>query len=115
MVRQKVFSHRHTTDMSRHWSPQSQRYAGGDALLTFLNNGWEVQNEVYYEEFWQGGSRRTYIFDFVLSNDGQRVTMRVIDNPFVDRLMRELQVTVLPIAQARGRVRRSRRMVKHLH
>jgi hypothetical protein len=101
--------------MSRHWCPQSQRYAGGDALLTYLYDGWEIRDEVYYEEYWQGGARRMFIYDFVLVNADQRVTMHVIDNPFVERLLRELPVRVLPRAATRPQVSQSRRRVQQLH
>ena len=115
MISRKAFSHRHTTDMSRHWCPRSQRFTGGDALLTYLDNGWEVYNEVTYEEYWQGGARRMFIYEFVLIKGGQHVRMRVIDNPFVERLMRDLQIRALPTAHARSKIRQSSRIVKQVH
>ena len=115
MVCQKAFSHIRTVGISRHWCPLSQRYAGGDALLNYLNRGWEVHDEVYYEEYWHGGARRVLIFYFVLANNGQCVTMRVLGNPFIERLMRELQVEALPTAVTQARVRQPRRVVHQLH
>ena len=90
------------TQTPRHWSPQSQRFAGGDALLSFLSSGWSIQEDVYYEEVWHGGSRRALIYHIVLSRGSQRVVMRVIENPFVDRLLAELPVRVLPAANTRA-------------
>ena len=115
MVRQNIFSHRHSTDMSRHWCPQSQRYAGGDALLTYLHNGWQMKDDVYYEEYWQGGARRVVIYYFALVNNGHWVTMGVIHNPFVERLMHEMALKVIPVAANRARVRQPRRMIHQLH
>ena len=115
MDRQKAFSHRHSTDMSRHWCPQSQRYAGGDALLTHLHNGWQIKDEVYYEQYWQGGARRVVIYYFALANNGQRVTMPVVNNPFVERLMREMALTVLPASANRAGGRQPRGMMRQLH
>lgn len=83
------------TDRPRHWCPRSQRYAGGDALLTHLNNGWKIEGEIEVEEYWHGGSRRILIYCFVLTQNDQRLTMRVPGNPFVDRLLLEVRQPTL--------------------
>ena len=90
------------THTPRHWSPQSQRFAGGDALLTLLSSGWSIQEDVYYEEFWHGGSRCALIYHFTLTRGQQRAVMRVVDNPFIDRLLAELPVRVVPAAHTRS-------------
>lgn len=105
----------HTSDLTRHWCPQSQRYAGGDALLTFLNNGWEIQDDIYYEEYWHGGARRVLIYYFVLARGAECVTMRVVSNPLVDRLLGKLPVRVLAAQSARARLRQPQNVVKQLH
>ena len=89
------------THIPRHWSSHSQHYAGGDALLTFLSDGWTIQGDIDCEEFWHGGARRVTIFYFVLARDNQSLTMRVHGNPFVDRLLRELHLHVMPATSAR--------------
>ena len=105
----------HTSDLTCHWCPQSQRYAGGDALLTYLNNGWEIQGNIYCEEYWHGGSRRILIYYFVLARQGECVTMRVLTNPLVDRLLDKLGLRVLAAQSARGRLRQPQQVVEELH
>ncbi|HLV34498.1 MAG TPA: hypothetical protein VKY59_05265 [Spirillospora sp.] len=103
------------TDLPRHWCPQSQRYAGGDALLTYLKEGWEVQGDIYYEEYWHGGARRVLIYYFVLTNGDECVTMRVLGNPLIDRLLQELDIRVIPTAAVRARVRQPQRVREQLN
>ena len=79
----------YSADFIRHWSPISQHYAGCDALLTFLDNDWRIEGTVSYDEFWHGGARRIVIYQFVLVRADERVIMRVIGNPPVERLLRE--------------------------
>ena len=88
-------------DQRQHWCPHSQRYAGGDALITRLNDGWEVSDEIYYEEYWHGGSRKVLIYNFVLVNHEDTVTMRVLSNPFVERFVSELNIDILPARAGR--------------
>jgi hypothetical protein len=103
------------TDLPRHWCPQSERYTGGDALLTCLNEGWKVQDDIYYEEHWHGGSRRVLIYYFVLVKDNQSVTMRVISNPTIDRLLSQLGIRVIPTAAVRARMRQPQQVQRQLH
>jgi hypothetical protein len=105
----------HTSDLTCHWCPKSQRYAGGDALLTYLNDGWEIQDDIHYEAYWHGGSRRVLIYYFVLVRRGECVTMRVVSNPLVDRLLDKLPVRVLEAQAFRARMRQPQQMVKQLH
>ena len=98
MVTHQSFIKEYYTGSYCHWCPLSQPYAGGDALLSYLGSGWEVHDDVYYEEYWHNGNRRVLIYFFTLANARQRVVMRVLTNPFVERLLRELQVRVLSVA-----------------
>ena len=86
------------TDRPCHWSPQSQRYAGGDALLTFLDEGWIIQGDIGYEEDWHGAARHTLLYTFTLVRRNQRVTMCVIGNPLVERVLSELPIRLVPMA-----------------
>lgn len=115
MVRQMLFSHPHSIDLSCHWCPRSQRYAGGDALLTYLHNGWDVHDEIYREEYWHGGSRRVLIYYFILVNNGACVTMRVLSNPVIERLLSELKVQTLPTAATQAPVRQPPGVKRQLH
>lgn len=79
----------------RHWHPQSEKYAGGDCLLTALNDGWEVNEQVIGEEHWRAGTRRVMVYRFELSRDSDLLTMPVITNPFVERLIAENALRVV--------------------
>jgi hypothetical protein len=96
-----------------HWCPLSQPYAGGDALLSYLGSGWEVHDDVYYEEYWHGGKRRVLIYYFVLAYARQCIVMRVLANPFIERLLRELRVRVLSTVGNQARLRQPRRVLPH--
>ncbi len=102
------------TDRPRHWCSQSERYAGGDALLTYLHDGWKIQGDIFYEEYWHGGARRILIYYFVLTLKDECVTMRVIGNPMIDRLLDELHIRVVPTAAVRARVRQPQHVRKQL-
>jgi hypothetical protein len=81
-----------TADFIRHWCPRSQRYAGCDALMTFLDNDWQIEGDINFDEYWHGGARRVLIYSFNLLRDGELVVMRVIDNPALGRLLREMEL-----------------------
>ncbi len=104
----------HTSDFTRHWCPKSQRYAGGDALLTYLNDGWKIQQDIHYEAFWHGGSRRVIVYDIVLGRQDERVRMRVISNPVVDRLLTKWPVRILETKSAQQQMR-TRQPAKSVH
>lgn len=86
-------------DVVRHWSPISEKYAGGDALITLLHEGWLLNEIVFYEEFWHAGSRLVVIYHTTVVRDGEEMQVPVLSNPYVDRLMMTLPVQVRPIAQ----------------
>lgn len=91
-------------DLSRHWCIRSEKYAGGDALITRLNEGWQIRDDVYEETFWHAGSRLVTIYHFELEFKGEVETMPVLANPYVHRLVQKLPLRVLPIEQ-RGKAR----------
>ncbi|MBI5667561.1 MAG: hypothetical protein HZC41_06095 [Chloroflexi bacterium] len=100
-------------DIYRHWQPQSEYYAGGDALATALYLGWQASDIVLLERRWQGGSRRINIYHFELSRGDDTMAMPVLGNPYVERLIAEQGLRVahlsknkptLPVKTIRPRV-----------
>ncbi len=88
-------------DTYRHWHPQSEPYAGGDALATALFMGWKSKNIVLLEHHWLGGSRRINIYHFELLHGDQSVAMPVISNPYVERLIVEQGLRVVHLSRSR--------------
>ena len=74
-------------EVSRHWCPRSQPYAGVDALLGHLDNGWKIRGDIGFNEHWFGESRRITVYQFILTKQDNRVTMHVIHNPVLERLL----------------------------
>ncbi len=74
-------------DVSRHWATESESYAGGDSLITALQRGWEISNQVVQEQYWHAGVRCTSIYHFQLRRDGEMMTMPVLENPYITRLL----------------------------
>lgn len=78
---------------NQYWEPESGRFAGGDHLLTALNDGWEIVECVRNEHFY-AGMRSVTIFEFNLKNADHRMMMPVIANPAVERLIARLNLEV---------------------
>lgn len=78
---------------SQHWHPGSERFAGGDHLLTAIEKGWEI-SECALVTHWYAGMRAVKIYHFVLKRGDQQMTMPVIDNPYIQRLINEGIVSV---------------------
>lgn len=97
----------HTTYpvFKRHWHPGSEKYAGGDALLTALDHDWDVKDTCYLEEFWHAGTRLVTIYHFELERGDEKMDMPVITTPYVRRILREQNFKILPIAERNDRVR----------
>ena len=83
----------------RHWHQGSEKYTGGDALLTAIDNGWVVDGVIFRQEFWLAGVRRVCVFHVDLRRDGESAKMLVMQNPYVTRLMHELGSQVVLINQ----------------
>jgi hypothetical protein len=93
-------------DVKRHWCPRSEAFTGGDALVTFLHNGWELAGDVAYEEEWRAG-RPVSIYFFPLARHGEHVLMPVIVNPYVEYVVVSLEARMVPTArQARKDMQR---------
>ncbi|MBZ0300848.1 MAG: hypothetical protein K8J31_13945 [Anaerolineae bacterium] len=103
-------------NLTRHWCPLSQPYAGVDALLSFLNDGWMIEDDIGCDEHWLGGTRRILVYHFVLTNLDDVVTMPVLRNPVLDRLLTRLSqrdISVVYIQQEVG-VETGKRQHQHV-
>ncbi|MBZ0304579.1 MAG: hypothetical protein K8I82_00795 [Anaerolineae bacterium] len=92
-------SHFDYLEVVRHWNANSEKYTGGDALLTFLIDGWNLQGAIFYEEFWHAGVRMVTVYYFQLEREGEKLLMPVFNNPYVDRLVHSMPFPVLPLAE----------------
>ncbi len=81
----------------RHWHAQSEPYGGGDSLTTALYLGWTMGDVVYLEEHWLAGTRRVSVYHFELMRDNVSMIMPVIGNPYIDRLIFQTSLQVMPI------------------
>lgn len=85
-------AHAEYMDVVRHWSPESEAYAGGDALVTFLNQDWRLGETVLVEEYWHAGTRLVLIYHIDLVRENDVLRMPVLTNPYVRRLIESLPV-----------------------
>ncbi|MCY4061010.1 MAG: hypothetical protein OXG53_01440 [Chloroflexi bacterium] len=72
---------------SQHWSYSSERYAGGDNLLTAIARGWEIDKVVTLRRHWFAGMRCIEIFHFTIRRDDVVADMAVLGNPYVYRYL----------------------------
>lgn len=89
-------------DIKRYWSDTSQRYAGGDHLMTALQRNWKMSSVVYEERFWHGGSRLVTVYHIDLTKGDHTTTMPVITTPFVRRIIRGLGIKPIPLEERPG-------------
>lgn len=94
----------HYPEFRRHWSASSETFAGGDALLTSLNQGWATNGTVHAQIHWLTSARSVVVYIFELHRGGEKLTMPVIGNPFVDRFIREQKLVVKEAAAVAPRV-----------
>lgn len=73
---------------SQHWHPKSEKFAGGDNLITAIDNGWNVEKCVIARHYY-AGMRFVKVFELYLARDGQNMTMPVVHNPYVERFIIE--------------------------
>jgi hypothetical protein len=85
------------TDKYRHWHPQSQKIAGGDCLRDALSLGWTLNPLVMVDTVQRSGGRRIHLYYFELTRGDECVTMPVVSNPYVERVIAEHHLTVSPI------------------
>lgn len=93
---------------TRHWSPQSEPYASGEALLQALESGWQVDGVIFQQEVPLGGDRRTYVYHVNLKRDDEQMKMKMVHNPYITRLIYRLNVQVVRQNQRRSSMREPR-------
>ena len=73
--------------LNRHWSPESQRYAGGDNLMVALDQGWKIGGPIPCDVFWFRAMCRTRLYKVTLRRDDEVMYMTVLSNPYVDSMV----------------------------
>jgi hypothetical protein len=71
----------------RHWHRESEAYAGGDSLATALFLGWTIREIVWLKEYSYRGSRQAVVYYFQLKRDKDYMSMPVISNPYVEKII----------------------------
>ncbi len=75
---------------SRHWSPESESYSGGDSLLGALEEGWVLVKARQITQ--QTASKRPVtVYIIWLEKGEQLAVMRLVGNPYITRLLNEKQ------------------------
>lgn len=82
-------------DVHRHWCPESESYAGVDALFTAFDRGWRISGKIRREDYFLNKGRQIVIFHFELIRDGEKVRMPVLSNPRLLSLLEKRAVIVL--------------------
>lgn len=95
----KIHSGVEDREIYRHWCPHSEKFAGGDALLTALEEGWQIIGIIFRQDFWYAGVRRVPVYHFELYRPDEVIRMAVIQNPYVTRLVSECGVQVVLMNQ----------------
>ncbi len=72
---------------SQHWSYSSERFAGGDNLLTAIERGWKIDRKVVLRRHWFAGMRCIEIFHFTIRRGEVVADMAVVGNPYVQRYL----------------------------
>jgi len=89
-------NHTWYTDTDRHFSPESEIYTGADSLITAQRNGWRLINIAYEEQIEMRGGRYTALYYFKLINNGQKMIMPIVATPFIERMLLNRKVVLLP-------------------
>ena len=80
---------------SQHWSYSSERFAGGDNLLTALSRGWEIEETVVLKRYWFAGMRNIEVFHFTIQRDDTVIDMPVVSNPYVYRFIKNHSLAII--------------------
>lgn len=83
------------SDIPRHWCPYSERYTGCDSLLSAIDQGWHLEDTAFIQHHWSN-KRMIPIYYFYLRKDGQISKMRIIENPYVAKILRTYNIKVRP-------------------
>ncbi len=91
-----------SANIHRHWNIDSERYTGGDALVTALDEGWQVKGVIFRQECWLAGVRRISLFHVELQRSGETRKMVVIQNPFVTKMLYGMDAQVVLVNQRKA-------------
>ncbi len=80
---------------SQHWNPGSEQFAGADNLTTALSVGWTIDPDVVVRHHWYAGSRCVRIYDFSLRRDQEAMIMPVLENPYVNRMIKKRELNLI--------------------
>jgi hypothetical protein len=83
---------------TQHYDPRSERFAGGDQLLTALANRWEVERCVLLRYAF-AGRRYSKVYEFTLRRADDVMIMPVIDNPYIKRIVDAYEIELLEAEQ----------------
>lgn len=92
-------------DLDRYWHGGSQEYAGGDQLLTVLRQGWQMDRVVYRIDYPLSDGRQISVYHCILRREDQKLTMPVIANPIVLRVLDTMQARVMPVKPMKTHVK----------
>jgi hypothetical protein len=88
--------------LTRHWSPESQRFAGGDHLLVALDQGWAIAGPIPCDVYWLTPPSRVRLHQVTLRRGDETMYMLVQSNPFVDRLVEQANRAYGPKSEGRS-------------
>ena len=83
---------------ARHWDSQSEPYTGVDSLVGTLYGGWALNPVLTCEEH-SVGTRHVVVYHLHLERGHEKATMRVINNPIIERAVTETGLTVIPMVE----------------
>lgn len=90
-------THEHYTTTARHFCPDSEAYTGADSLLTAQREGWQIVGRmIYREDVLLRGSRFCTVYYFRLQRGSKYMTMPIICNPYIQRMIRQYHLQVMP-------------------
>jgi hypothetical protein len=81
--------------MVRHWHAGSEQFAGGDALFTALEEGWEIDETVRCQEHWMSSAQCVMVFLCKLTRGDETMTMPVITNPYVECMLSDMSAKLV--------------------
>ncbi|MEL6403681.1 MAG: hypothetical protein AAFR81_04895 [Chloroflexota bacterium] len=87
---------------SQHWDRSSESYAGGDHLITALENAWDIE-QCELKRHWYAGMRSVRLYHFTLTKNGKTRTMPVLDNPYIERFIKDEGIDLIEGEEAKIR------------
>jgi len=88
-------------DYDRHWCPRSEIFSGGDSLISALVQGWQLEPTALRDAHVYGG-RVVIVYHFYLTRGSQTQRMRVVSNPYVEKLVVEHGLRLICPRQVHG-------------